>query len=122
MTDAEIVKMYQQLWDSDTVAAAANISATSVLRIAREAGVTIPPRGRAGKVLRHWDGRQGAAGAPRMTVEEVVAGYRSGLSGPVLAARCGVTAATIYALLRHCGVVLRSPVARRRGRLSSEEE
>lgn len=90
LSDAEIIAAYASGEDSNSIAARANCDATAVLYLVRKSGGTVRPRGTRPrlKVLPLTDG-------------EICNLYREeGLSGPVIADRCGVSAAMIYKILK----------------------
>lgn len=98
LSDREIVSLYLSGEDSMSIGARANCASETVLYLVRRAGGTVRPRGphKRVKVLPLDD-------------DMIVKLYRDGLSGPVIADRCGTTPATIYAILRSHHVPRRSP-------------
>lgn len=92
MTDEAIVEAYAAGEDSTSVGHRAGCDANTVLYLVRRSGGTVRPRGTRPrlKVL-------------PLTDAEVVQSYREGLSAPVIADRCGVSAATIYTILEKSG-------------------
>lgn len=97
LSDAEIVAQYLAGEDSMTVGARANCAAETVLYLVRRSGGTVrgPGPHRPRTVLPLGD-------------EVIVSLYRDGLSGPVIADRCGTTPSTIYKVLQDHGVERRS--------------
>lgn len=97
LSDAEIAELYRSGLDSDSIAARAQCSGTTVLAIARAAGVEIRKPGNS--VYRKLN----------LSTDEIVARYKDGQSGPVIADAAGTTANTIYKLLHRAGVQRRPP-------------
>jgi hypothetical protein len=96
-SDAEIVAAYEAGEDSASIGARANCDAATVLYLVRRSGGTVRPRGTRPRVK-----------VLPLTDAEIVQIYcHEGLSGTVIADRCGVTPATIYSLLHRHGVVMR---------------
>jgi hypothetical protein len=89
LSDAEIVSRYLAGDSSTDIGLAANCLSDTVLYLVRRAGHQPRPRGGHGrhKVLPLDD-------------EQICKLYRDGISGPLIAERCGTTPATIYAVLR----------------------
>jgi hypothetical protein len=96
LTNAEIIRLYvDELLDSDSIGFRAGCSGTTILNIVRAAGHPV---------------RQAGRGAPRhrnISDEEIIARYRSGISGPAIADAAGCSASAIYHVLRRAGVQVR---------------
>lgn len=97
LSDAEIVRLYVEGLDSESVGARANANPTTVLNLVRAAGETVRSRGKAPpeKDL-------------AIPAAEIVRRYRAGESGPMLADAAHCSAATIYGVLRRAGVKRRA--------------
>jgi hypothetical protein len=100
LSEPEIIALYLSGEDSATVGAKANCDATTVLYLVKRAGHPVRPRGPRPrlKVL-------------PLTDAEILESYREGLSGPTIADRCGVSAATIYKILKDGGCPCRPPAS-----------
>jgi hypothetical protein len=97
LSDAEIVGRYLAGDNTDAIGLDANCTPDTVLYLVRRAGHKPRPRGpRSDKTL-------------LITDDEIIRLYRSGLSGPVIAAKAGTTPATIYGRLRRYNVPRRPP-------------
>lgn len=106
--DQEVAELYAKLKDSETVGCHAGCSAATVLAIARKFGVEIQPRGKAGQTLKAF--RPG--GTATLTMDQVEALYRGGVSGPEIAHRANVTPGAVYAILKKRNVPRRLPFGR----------
>jgi hypothetical protein len=97
LSDAEIVGRYLAGEATDAIGFDANCPPDTVLYLVRRAGHQPRPRGPHGtkKLV--------------ITDDEIVRLYRSGLSGPAIAAKAGTTPATIYGRLRRYNVPRRPP-------------
>jgi hypothetical protein len=92
LSDAEIVGRYLAGGNTDAIGLDANCTPDTVLYLVRRAGHKPRPRGpRSDKTL-------------LITDAEICRLYREGFSGPVIAAKAGTTAATIYGRLRKANV------------------
>jgi DNA-binding CsgD family transcriptional regulator len=97
LSDAQIVERYIAGKSSADISLAANCTCDTVLYLVRRAGHPIRPRGaRPRKIL------------PLTDVDIIRLYTVDGLSGPTIADRAGVTAATIYGILKRAGVARRS--------------
>jgi hypothetical protein len=106
ISDAEILRLYvDEGMDSDSIGAAAQCSAATVLAIVRaHGGIIRPPGGkRRNPVL-------------KIPVAEIIRRYREGQSGPLIADAAGCTASTLYRLLRSHGVTIRAGISKRAAR------
>lgn len=98
LSDREIVSRYMAGDSSTDIGFDAGCNSDTVLYLVRRAGHQPRPRG--GHAQRK---------ALPLGDEQICKLYRDGISGPLLAERCGTTPATIYSLLRRHGVQLRAP-------------
>jgi len=96
LSDDQIAAAYAEGEDSVSIALRANVDSTTVLKIARAAGVPIRPRGR---------GKRKTLG---LTDADICRLYEAGVSGPVIADRAGTTTNTVYNILRRGGIPLRT--------------
>jgi len=94
LSDAEIADLYASGIDSDTISYRANCSGTTVIAIARAAGVEIRKKG--GK--RH---------SLSLSDEAIARKYKGGETGPQIAREIGCTPSSIYYALRRLGVPTR---------------
>lgn len=97
LSDADIVRLYVEGLDSDTIGARANCTATTVLDLVRKAGEIVRSSGGPRKPDRH-----------RLTDAEICARYRRGDSGPTIADAAACSASAIYHILRRNNVPVRS--------------
>ena len=104
---AEIVELYRQGLDAETVGIAAGCSGTTVLVIVRAAGEPIRQRGK---------GSIGKRKRLALSDEEIIKRYQDGASAPEIAEAAGCTAEVIYNLLRQANVPRRSPYSHGRTR------
>jgi hypothetical protein len=95
ISDAEIAELYAAGIDSDSIAARARCSGTTVLAIARAAGVEIRKPGK------------GVQRQRNLSDEQIISRYKAGQSGPVIADAAGCTNNTVYKVLRAYNVPIR---------------
>ncbi len=110
LSDAEIVELYRQGLDAETVGIAAGCSGTTVLAIVRAAGEPIRQRGK---------GSTGKRKRLALSDEEIVKRYQNGASAPEIAEAAGCTTEVIYRTLRNANVPRRAPYSDRRTRSRS---
>ena len=110
LSDAEIVELYRQGLDAETVGIAAGCSGTTVLAIVRAAGETIRQRGKGSTSKRK---------RLALSDEEIIKRYQNGASAPEIAAVAGCTAEVIYRTLRNANVPRRTPYSHSRTRSRS---
>jgi hypothetical protein len=105
LSDTEIVELYRQDLDGESIGIAAGCSGTTVLAIVRAAGVPIRQRGK---------GSTGRRKQLALSDEEIISRYQNGASGPEIAEAAGCTAEVIYRTLRNANVPRRSPYSHSR--------
>ena len=110
LSDVEIVELYRQGLDAETIGIAAGCSGTSVLVIVRAAGEPIRQRGK---------GSTGKRKPIALSDEEIIKRYQNGASGPEIADAAGCTAEVIYRTLRNANVPRRTPYSHSRTRSRS---
>jgi DNA-binding CsgD family transcriptional regulator len=99
LPDDEIVRLYVEGLDSDTVGARANCSCGTVLDLVRAAGQQVRrPGGRPHNL--------------KVSEDEVCRRYLAGDSGPAIASAIGCTPSAIYHVLKRRGVERRADSAR----------
>src|SRR5688572_32451054 len=108
LSDAEIVELYRQALDAETVGIAARYSGSTVLAIVRAAGEPIRQRGK---------GSTGKRKRLALSDEEIVKRYQNGASAPEIAEAAGCTTEVIYRTLRNANVPRRAPYSYRRTRI-----
>lgn len=91
LPDDEIVRLYVEGLDSDSIGARANCSGTVVLSLVRSAGYPVRKPG----------GRKRALALPE---DEICRRYLSGQSGPVIARVALCTPSSVYNVLKKHGV------------------
>jgi DNA invertase Pin-like site-specific DNA recombinase len=103
--DAEIVELYRQGLDAETVGIAAGCSGTTVLAIVRAAGERVrrPGKGKAGK-------RKPRA----LSDDEIVRRYQDGASASEIAQVADCSPEVVYRTLRDANVPRRSRLGRSR--------
>jgi DNA-binding CsgD family transcriptional regulator len=95
LSDLDIVRLYVEGLDSDSIAMRAGCSGATVLEIVRNAGETIrKPGARNRKKL-------------KLTDAEILILYRSGQSGQAVADAAGTSTATVYNIVRAQGGTVR---------------
>lgn len=106
LPDDQIVRLYLDGMDSDSVGYRAGCSAKVVLQIVRAAG--------------HAVRRPGCgSGRPlKLSTEEIVRRYQGGESGTMIAQAAGCVASTVYGVLRRQGVTLRDRNPRAAGEVA----
>ena len=110
LSDAEIMELYRQGLDAETVGIAAGCSGSTVLAIVRAAGETVRQRG---------EGSTGKRKRLALSDEEIIKRYQNGASAPEIAEAAGCTSQVIYNLLRQANVPRRSPYSHGRTRSRS---
>jgi hypothetical protein len=95
LPDDEIVRLYVEGLDSDSVGARANCSGTAVLGLVRAAGYPVRQPG----------GRKHDVALPE---DEICRRYLSGQSGPVIARVALCTPSSVYNILKKHGVPRRA--------------
>jgi hypothetical protein len=110
LSDTEIVELYQQGLDAETVGITAGCSGTTVLAIVRAAGEPI---------RQHGKGSPSKRKRLALSDEEIIKRYQNGASAPEIAEAAGCTAAVIYKILRSANVPRRVPYSHSRSRSQS---
>jgi hypothetical protein len=110
LSDAEIVELYRQGLDAETVGIAAGCSGTTVLVIVRAAGEPIRQRGK---------GSTGRRKPIALSDEEIIKRYQNGASAPEIAEAAGCSAEVIYRTLRNANIPRRIPYSHSRTRSRS---
>lgn len=106
LPDDQIVRLYLDGLDSDSVGYRAGCSAKVVLELVRAAGGTVRhPGAGSGRTL-------------RLTPAEMVKRYEAGESGTMIAQAAGCVASTVYGVLRRQGVTLRDRNPRAAGEVA----
>lgn len=100
LSDAEIVRLYAELGDSDQVGFLAGCSGTTVLNRVRAAGHP---------VLRPGHSRTKARLNLPLSHDQICQLYRDGLSGPTIATMAGCSASHVYLILDAAGIRRRRP-------------
>lgn len=95
LSDAEIVRLYAELGDSDQVGYLAGCSGTTVLNRVRASGQP---------VLRPGHSRTKTRLKLPLTDPEICQLYRDGLSGPTIATMAGCSVSHIYLILDAAGI------------------
>jgi hypothetical protein len=101
LDDAEIVRLYAEIQDSELVGLRAGVSGTTVLNRVRAAG---------GVILKPGHTRNKKRLKTTLNDAEICRLYREGLSGPTIADRAGCSAGHVYNVLEAAKIPRRSAV------------